>query len=80
MEKSVDFKTVKEEIVEFGKNKFVEIARKTAVSEEGESEFISISKGFFTPNGEKRFSRGKNVSLPADEKVIKDVVEKLKKI
>ena len=76
----VEFKTVKEETEKFGKNNFLEIARKVAVTEEGENEFISLSKGFFSPEGEKRFSRGKNVSLPADKELIDKVIESLKKV
>lgn len=76
----VEFKTVKEETEKFGKNNFVEIARKIAVTEEGENEFISLSKGFFSPEGEKRFSRGKNVSLPADKELITKVIDDLKKV
>ena len=51
-----------------------------AKTDEGENEFISISKGFFLPDGTKRFSRGKNVSLPNEEEVIVEVSKKLKSI
>lgn len=74
----VQFETVKDIEVKFGDNKFVEIARKKAIAEEGETEFVSISRGFFTPEGGKRFSKGKNVSLPADKKVVEDVAKALK--
>lgn len=76
----VEFETVKAEIVKFGRNSFVEIARKRAKTDEGENEFISLSKGFFLPDGTKRFSRGKNVSLPNEEEVIVEVAKKLKAV
>ncbi len=75
----VEFKTIKAEDIKFGRNSFIEIARKVAVTETGENEFISISKGFFMPDtDEKRFR--KSISLPNDEEVIVDIAKKLKAI
>ena len=76
----VEFETIKSEEIKFGRNSFIEIARKKAKTDEGENEFISISKGFFLPDGTKRFSRGKNVSLPNEEELIVDLAKKLKSI
>jgi len=76
----VEFETVKAEEIKFGRNSFIEIARKKAKTEQGENEFISISKGFYLPDGTKRFSKGKNVSLPSDEELIVEVSKKLKNI
>ena len=74
----VEFQTVKSEEVKFGKNNFLEVARKKAVVEEGENEFIAISRGFFLPDGTKRFK--KSLAIP-DEQEIKDFVSsKLKEI
>ena len=70
----VEFETKKAEEIKFGRNSFIEVARKVAKTDEGENEFISISKGFFLPDGTKRFAKGKNVSLPAGEA---DIVQKL---
>lgn len=76
----VEFETIKGKEVDFGNNKFVEIARKKAITEEGETEFVSISRGFITPEGEKRFSRGKNVSLPSEKDVVDEVIASLKDV
>lgn len=76
----VQFETIKEAEIKFGDNKFVEVARKKAIAEEGETEFISISRGFFTPEGAKRFSKGKNVSLPAEKKIVEEVAKALKEL
>ena len=76
----VEFETVNAEEIKFGRNSFVEIARKKAKTDEGENEFISISKGFFLPDGTKRFSRGKNVSLPNEEEVVIKLAKILKSI
>ena len=67
----VEFQTVKAEEVKFGKNNFLEVARKKAVADEGENEFIAISRGFFLPDGTKRFK--KSLAIP-DEQEIKDFV------
>ena len=76
----VQFETLNAEEIKFGRNSFIEIARKKAKTDEGENEFISISKGFFMPDGEKRFSKGKNVSLPCESEVIDELADKLKNI
>ena len=74
----VEFKTMKAEEVKFGKNNFLEIARKKAVAEEGENEFIAISRGFYLPDGTKRFK--KSIALP-DEASVKDfVAAKIKEV
>jgi len=75
-ETGVQFETIKAEEVKFGKNNFLEIARKKAVTEEGENEFISISRGFFSPDGTKRFRR--SLAMPDDSDIIDFVVKKLK--
>jgi hypothetical protein len=67
----VEFQTVKAEEVKFGKNNFLEVARKKAIADEGENEFIAISRGFFLPDGTKRFK--KSLAIP-DEQEIKDFV------
>jgi len=63
----VKFDTVKAEEVKFGKNNFIEVARKKAIVEEGENEFIAISRGFFLPDGTKRFK--KSIAIPDDEHI-----------
>jgi hypothetical protein len=73
----VEFETISSEELKFGRNSFIEIARKKAKTEEGENEFISISKGFFLPDGTKRYSKGKNVSLPVDADLLKKLAETL---
>jgi hypothetical protein len=73
----VKFETMKADEMKFGKNNFIEIARKKAITDEGsENEFISISRGFFAPDGTKKFKR--SIAIP-DEQSLKDfIVEKLK--
>ncbi len=74
----VDFETIKAEEIQFGNNNFIEVARKKAVSEERENIFISISRGFFTFNGEKRYR--KSLTLPLNDDVLDFVAKKLKEV
>ena len=75
----VDFETVVSEEVKFGTNNFLEIAKKKAITSDSENEFISISRGFFTPeNDEKRFR--KSIAFPVDSDVVDAVIEALKKV
>lgn len=72
-ESEVKFDTVKAEEVKFGKNNFIEVARKKAIVEDGENEFIAISRGFFLPDGTKRFK--KSIAIP-DDKEIRSFISK----
>lgn len=74
----VEFETISSEEVKFGNNNFMEIARKKAITEEGENEFISLSRGFFTQTGERRYR--KSFTIPLDEAVINFVAENVKKM
>jgi hypothetical protein len=74
----VEFETLKAEETRFGKNNFLEIARKKAKTSEGENEFVAISRGFFLPDGTKKFKR--SIAIP-DDKTIKDfIAKKIKEI
>ena len=74
----VEFETIKKEEVVFGdsKNKFVELARKKAITPEGENIFISLSSGFVTQDGERRYR--KSFTVPLDGNVLDFIIENLK--
>jgi len=74
----VTFETIKSEEIKFGNNKFIEVARKKAIAENGESTFISLSLGFFGTAGEKRYR--KSFTVPLDRNVIEFISEKLKEV
>lgn len=74
----VEFKTLKAEEVKFGKNNFLEIARKKAIAEEGENEFIAISRGFFLPDGTKRFK--KSLAIPDEDGIKSFIAKKIKEL
>lgn len=74
----VEFETITTKEVKFGNNKFLEVARKKAKTEEGENEFISVSKGFITQTGQKRFKNA--LGFPAEKEIIDGLVEALQSI
>jgi hypothetical protein len=75
----VDFETMKAEEIKFGKNNFLEVARKKAVVEDGsQNEFISVSRGFFRTDGSKTFK--KSIAIPDDESIKKFLAEKVMEI
>jgi len=63
----VEFETVKANEKKFGTNNFIEIARKKAKTDDGENEFISISRGFFAKDESKRYT--KSIALPVDQEM-----------
>jgi hypothetical protein len=71
----VEFETIKAEKVNFGRNNFLEVARKKAIGEDGENEFISISRGYFLPDKTERFK--KSLTIPDDENIKKFIAEKV---
>ena len=74
----VEFETKNSKEVKFGNNKFLEVARKVAKTPEGENEFISISKGFVVPTGQKRFKNA--LGFPAEKEILEGLVEALQTI
>ncbi|MBR9682340.1 MAG: hypothetical protein GOV02_01570 [Candidatus Aenigmarchaeota archaeon] len=71
----VEFETLETKEIQFGNNKFLEVARKVAKTPEGNNEFISISKGFIAPTGQKRFKNA--LGFPADKNIVDGLVEAL---
>jgi hypothetical protein len=72
---NVEFETIKSEKVNFGKNNFLEVARKKAITDEGENEFISVSRGYFLDDGSERFKR--SLTIPDDMNIKKFIAEKI---
>jgi hypothetical protein len=72
----VDFETIGFKNIPFGKNNFIEIARKRAVlGNGGQTEFISVSRGYFTNDDNKRYKN--SVTLPLDEEVRKEIAKNI---
>ncbi|MFO8051822.1 MAG: hypothetical protein R6V01_09025 [Thermoplasmatota archaeon] len=75
----VDFETIEFKNIPFGKNNFIEVARKKAVlGNGGETEFISISRGYFQSDDSKRYKN--SVTLPLDEDVRKMIAKNVLEI
>ena len=74
----VEFETKETKEIQFGNNKFLEVARKVAKTPEGENEFVSISKGFVAPTGQKRFKNA--LGFPADKQIVDGLIEALQSL
>lgn len=75
----VEFETLKSEEMKFGTNNFIEIAKKVAKGEDGENEFLQIARGFFAPDGSKRYK--KSIAIPSDNSELKEfIAEKIKEL
>jgi hypothetical protein len=72
----VQFETIKAEKVNFGRNNFLEVARKRAKTTDGTSEFISVSRGYYLPDRSERFKR--SLTIPDDPEIRAFVAEKIK--
>lgn len=75
-----EFQTSKVEIIDYGRNNFIEIALKKAIDEQGkESPFISISKGWYPAQGEgRRYKQA--LGFPAESELIQKFDDAWKKI
>jgi hypothetical protein len=76
--RNVEFETVKQEKINFGRNNFLEIARKKAVTDDGTNEFISVSRGYYLPDGSERFKR--SIAIPDDSEIKDFVADKIKSL
>ncbi len=74
----VRFETLSAEKIPFGKNNFLEVARKKAITDEGDSEFISVSRGYFLPDGSEKYK--KSITIPDDPVIKSFVTEKISKL
>jgi hypothetical protein len=74
----VEFETIKAEEIKFGRSNFIEVARKKAITPERENEFISISRGFYLMDKEKRYR--KSLTVPVSEEVVNFISEKIKEM
>ncbi len=74
----VEFETIKAEYVKFGRNNFIEIARKKAIGDNGDREFLSIARGYYLPDDSKRWKA--SITLPDEKEKIEDIVKLLKSI
>ena len=69
----VEFETVRAKEVNFGKNNFIEVARKKAKTPDGENEFISISRGYHLPDGRKKWKA--SIALPQEKEKLEEIAD-----
>ena len=74
----VEFETLQAEEVKFGKNNFIEVARKKAVSEALSKEFVAVSRGFYLSDGTKKWKS--SITLPDEEDKRKKIAELISKL
>ena len=74
----VEFETVNAKEVKFGKNNFIEVAKKKAKSNNEEREFISISRGYYLPDGSKRWKS--SITLPDEKDKREQIAKQLKEL
>lgn len=76
---NVQFETLKAEKIPFGKNNFIEVARKKAITQDGKvNEFISVSKGFVAHDGSERYKSA--VTIPDDPEIKNQIAEKIRTV
>ena len=75
-ESNVEFETIRAEKINFGRNNFLEVARKRAKTAEGTNEFISVSRGYYLPDKSERFKR--SLTIPDDPEIRAFIAEKIK--
>lgn len=75
-ESEVQFETLRAEKINFGRNNFLEVARKRAKTAEGVNEFISVSRGYYLPDKSERFKR--SLTIPDDPEIRAFIAEKIR--
>lgn len=73
-----NYVSLKEETKVFGKNNYMEVARKRLVEENASTEFILVTRGYLDADGGKRWSRF--VTIPDEPEMKAWLQEALKKL
>ncbi len=72
----VEFETIDSKKIDFGRNNFLEVARKKAITEDGVNEFISVSRGYYLPDKSERFK--KSLTIPDEEEIRNFIADMIK--
>ena len=75
---AVQFETIRAEKIDFGRNNFLEVARKRATTNEGTNEFISVSRGYYLPDRKERFKR--SLTIPDGPAIRNFIAEKIRSL
>ncbi|MBC7081780.1 MAG: hypothetical protein H5T44_06040 [Thermoplasmatales archaeon] len=74
----VEYEILEAKEVKFGRNNFIEVARKRAKTGEGENEFISISRGYYLEDGTKKWKA--SIALPKEKDKREEIAELIKNL
>lgn len=74
----VEFETVSAEEIRFGRNNFIEVSRKKAMTDGEDREFISISRGWYGADEQKRWKT--SLTIPDDKDILSQIADLLKKL
>lgn len=75
---SVQFETIRSEKISFGRNNFLEVARKRARMADGVNEFISLSRGYYLSDKTERFKR--SLTIPDDPEIRAFIADRIKSL
>jgi hypothetical protein len=73
---TVQFETIRAEKINFGRNNFLEVARKRARTADGVNEFISVSRGYYLPDKTERFKR--SLTIPDDPDIRAFIADRIR--
>jgi len=74
----VEFETLKAKDVKFGKNNFIEVSRRKVKTPVGENEFVAISRGYYLPDGTKRWRA--SIALPNEKNKREEIANLIKSL
>lgn len=74
----VEYETIASEEIKFGRNNFIELAKKKAISDDGETEFVSISRGYYLEDGSKKWKA--SIALPQEKDKRDEIADILKQL
>jgi len=77
-DKMVEYEIIEAKEIKFGRNNFIEVARKKAISDEGENEFISISRGYYLDDGTRKWKA--SIALPKEKEKREEIAELIKNL
>jgi len=73
IDKMVEYEIIEAKEIKFGRNNFIEVARKKAISEQGENEFISISRGYYLEDGKRKWKA--SIALPKEKEKREEIAK-----
>ncbi|MCD6171631.1 MAG: hypothetical protein J7J36_04365 [Thermoplasmata archaeon] len=74
----VEYEIIEGKEIKFGRNNFIEVAKKKAISEEGENEFVSISRGYYLEDGTKKWKA--SIALPREKEKREEIADLIMKL